>query len=680
MKKRIISNISFNLLIRIITYLFSFLTIQYVTRVFQPDTFGRISFASAVAGYFTMIANLGMPIYAMRTCAEKKEEKPELNKAFCELWSINVVLSLFSAVVFLAMIFTVPKLRENTSFLLIFGSSVFFQMIGCEWLYKGLEQFRLLGITAFVSKAISFVLILLFVRSESDGLIYAALSVLTAYGSNIVCFFLLHKYVDFPLRFEINKRHFKPLLVFFLMSCAVHVYSSLDLVMLGFLKGDYPTGLYTLASKGKSVLTMLGGLACNSTLPISAKLWADGKKKQFHALAAKTIAAVCGIQFLVTFFCILFARPIILFVGGESYGGAVRPFQILLLSLVPIGASNILGGQVLISAGKENRLLLAEAIGAIFNFVANLILIPRFSMNGAAATTTASEVIVWIVCLYYVKRDLNMNLGKEVAASIVRKVRTTIVAAAARGQDRLLGERLPYHCPCCETRLRRFVRGSYSKHPEIYNPARYKSTDQNVICPICGSLPRHRILSKWMEANKEILTGRDILYFAREKSVALWMERNGIRAVSADLYRDADLTIDIQKTGLDAESCDVVICNHVLEHVDDFRQALKEIYRILRPGGFLICSFPMDSAVSLVFEDAPAGTPEEQRHFYGQTDHKRVFGMQADRLLSEAGFSVESIRGEDYPHEILPVIGPADYDLNVLFRCGKQDACKHALR
>lgn len=90
---------------------------------------------------------------------------------------------------------------------------------------------------------------------------------------------------------------------------------------------------------------------------------------------------------------------------------AVPAFRTLLLCLVPVGASNILGGQVLIPAGKEMRLLTAEAAGVVFNFVANLILIPRLSIIGAAITTIISEIIVWIVCLYYVRKDLDMDLG-----------------------------------------------------------------------------------------------------------------------------------------------------------------------------------------------------------------------------------------------------------------------------
>ena len=151
----------------------------------------------------------------------------------------------------------------------------------------------------------------------------------------------------------------------------------------------------------------------------------------------------------------------------------------------------------------------------------------------------------------------------------------------------------------------------------------------------------------------------------------IWMKKNGVSCTTADLYNEADMKLDIQETGLPDESYDVVVCNHVLEHVDDFRKALRELYRILRKGGSLICSFPMDPNVELLEEDPSVTTEADRIRLYGQNDHKRVFGMKADRFLREAGFTVKKISGDKCPDVILPIVGPADYDINVLFRCVK---------
>jgi SAM-dependent methyltransferase len=209
------------------------------------------------------------------------------------------------------------------------------------------------------------------------------------------------------------------------------------------------------------------------------------------------------------------------------------------------------------------------------------------------------------------------------------------------------------------------------EEPEFFDRARYEHVRQDVLCPRCGSLPRHRILALWFENHREELRASSILYFAPESCIMLWMRRNGVHCTTADLYERANLQLDIQDTGLPAGSWDLVVCNHVLEHVDDFRLALRELHRILRPGGSLVCSFPMDPTIELLDEDSSVRTPEDRRKRFGQHDHLRIFGMGAARFLEEAGFRVERIDGANCPAEILPVVGPADYDINLLFRCEK---------
>jgi O-antigen/teichoic acid export membrane protein len=93
--------------------------------------------------------------------------------------------------------------------------------------------------------------------------------------------------------------------------------------MIGFMKGDYETGLYSVSAKGRAVLTVTGGVVWNAVLPTATNLWKDGKKAQFESLPRKVIAGVCGVQLLVTLACFLFAKQIILIIGGNAYLGAV---------------------------------------------------------------------------------------------------------------------------------------------------------------------------------------------------------------------------------------------------------------------------------------------------------------------------------------------------------------------
>lgn len=232
-----------------------------------------------------------------------------------------------------------------------------------------------------------------------------------------------------------------------------------------------------------------------------------------------------------------------------------------------------------------------------------------------------------------------------------------------------------HYCPCCGSKLSRFIVGGFRYYPDYYDIKRYEHTRQDLVCPICRSLPRHRILAIWCEKNIEILKGKRILYFALEDSMMSWLKRKGLPVTTADLFKSADLKIDLECIDQPDNSWDVVFCNHVLEHIKNYNKALSEIKRILVPGGQLICSFPIDIRFKTVCEDKLLAVDTSEKADYerirrfGQRDHLRVFGLDSKWLLEEAGFLVHVIDGDKMPEEICPVVGPADYDINKLFVC-----------
>ncbi|MBK8554775.1 MAG: methyltransferase domain-containing protein [Lewinellaceae bacterium] len=121
----------------------------------------------------------------------------------------------------------------------------------------------------------------------------------------------------------------------------------------------------------------------------------------------------------------------------------------------------------------------------------------------------------------------------------------------------------------------------------------------------------------------------------------------GIQYVPADKfdpgyhYPAGTVNMDITDIQYPDAHFDAVICSHVLEHVPDDAKAMKEIHRVLKPGGWAIMLVPIDANLEKTFEDASITDPEARLKAYGQSDHVRQYGMDFGKRLENAGFTVK---------------------------------------
>ena len=194
-------------------------------------------------------------------------------------------------------------------------------------------------------------------------------------------------------------------------------------------------------------------------------------------------------------------------------------------------------------------------------------------------------------------------------------------------------------CPICGSRYRRFM------------PYGYVTSREDALCPHCLSLERHRLIWLWIHNNTNLESLRPrLLHIAPE--VALMRKfrelyRGTDSYITADLESPlAAMHFDVQQTPIDDAVIDVVICNHLFEHVEDDRCAMRELYRVMRPGGWGIMMVPEDRGRATTFEDDSITDSKERTRLFGQYDHRRVYGCDYDDRLREVGFVVERLRPE----------------------------------
>lgn len=395
--KSIKLNFIMNALLTMSNLIFPLITFPYVSRILLPIGTGKVAFATSIVTYFSMFAQLGIPAYGIRACAQVRDDKEKLSRTVQELLLISLVMTVFAYVLFGAGLCIIPRMRSDKSLFLIVSALIFFNSIGMEWLYKGLEEYTYITVRSIVFKIVSLVAMFLLVTKQSDYVIYGGISIFASSASNVLNFLNAHKYVSFrPIGNYNFRQHLKPIMVFFAMSCATTIYTNLDTVMLGFMKTDEDVGYYNAAVKIKGILVSIITSLGTVLLPRASYYIEHGLKNEFEQIAKKAIKFVCVVSLPMMIYFILYAKEGIYFLSGSAYDGAIFPMQILMPTLFFIGLTNIIGIQVMVPLGKESWVLYSVTIGAVVDLIINALLIPFMASSGAAIGTLIAEIAVFI--------------------------------------------------------------------------------------------------------------------------------------------------------------------------------------------------------------------------------------------------------------------------------------------
>lgn len=217
--------------------------------------------------------------------------------------------------------------------------------------------------------------------------------------------------------------------------------------------------------------------------------------------------------------------------------------------------------------------------------------------------------------------NIRARIEKEAARELKR------FRAAVRGV-------YPRECPICEYQ---------GKFTAFGFPPRFDAR-----CAGCGSLERHRLFALALQRTALFQPNDRVLHFAPEQQLTPLIRPLVGTYETADRSerRMVDHRVDIEGTGLPDESFDKIVCNHVMEHVDDVK-GLAECFRLLAPGGALILSAPVVEGWAKTYENDEIATPEGRRQHFGQADHRRLYGRDIRDRIRAAGFALAEVTAEE---------------------------------
>lgn len=209
-----------------------------------------------------------------------------------------------------------------------------------------------------------------------------------------------------------------------------------------------------------------------------------------------------------------------------------------------------------------------------------------------------------------------------------------------------------FRCPICGSHLRELKPFGF-KFPVL--------TEKNVIgggyrlnaqCPVCYSTDRERLLYLYLLEKTSFFSEKEkVLHVAPEGRLSRIIKaHSNIDYLTADISAsNVMVRMDITEINYPTGTFDVIICNHVLEHIIDDEKAMSELYRVLKPGGWGILQVPISLSLEKTYEDFSVTDPSERETIFGQSDHVRIYGMDYVDRLKKSGFDVNIFNWQKDP-------------------------------
>lgn len=404
-KQSIGVNLSFNLFLSLSNILFPIIIFPYVSRVLGPEGIGKVQFVSSFVQYFILIAALGIPVYGIREVSKLSNDVIGLKKIFTTLLSFNIITSISLFMIYTIIIVCVPSLYADFNFYLIAGISLLLSFSSIDWFFSGIQKFKLIALRSFFVKIVFLVVLFLAVRNREDTLPYLFVVIGASLLNNVYNIFSARHFFDLNLINRADFRvHLKPLLFIFSSVVIASVYSALDTILLGFIKGFKDVGLYSASSRlvkvGIPILTALSTVL----LPQLTQSFRDKDNERIQKLLNRGLSYVLLLGIPISVGLIALSSDIIVFFSGNEFLEASLTLKIMAPVALIIGVSTVWVVLILSPNSKDKEGVFSVAAGLIISVILNFLLIPKYGHVGAAISNLFSEFTVMCFFMYFASK------------------------------------------------------------------------------------------------------------------------------------------------------------------------------------------------------------------------------------------------------------------------------------
>ncbi len=401
-------NIFFSTVLTVSNYIFPLLVFPYVSRVLGVHNIGVCNFIDSTINYYILFSMMGMNIIGIREIASARNDRRRLDETFSGLFYLNTISTTVILIILISSIYYVPKFYQYKELMYIGALKLMFNYLLIEWLYKGLEEFKYITIRSIIVKAIYVIAVFIFVREENDYPVYFSLMVGTVIVNAIINIWHSRKYTSLLIEKLKLKSFIRPFFILGLYSLLTSMYTSFNVIFLGFVAGETEVGFYTTATKLYSIILALFTAFSGVMLPRMSSLVKDGKLDEFKNLANKSIDGLLAFSMPLLVISVVFAPQIINVIAGEGYSGAILSMRIIMPLLFIIGYEQILVVHMLMPLKSDKIIFRNSIVGAVIGIILNILLVPLLKSIGSAIVWVSCEVVILILSQYAVNRKMEV--------------------------------------------------------------------------------------------------------------------------------------------------------------------------------------------------------------------------------------------------------------------------------
>ncbi len=405
MDRRVVKNYLYNAFYQVFCIITPLITTPYVSRVLDPAGIGTFSYAQSIATYFVLFGALGSSLYGQREIAYVQNDPDKRTIVFKEIETFRIITVLLSTILYWLVFCRTGQYQAVFSILLI---EVFASAFDISWFFQGIQDFQKSVMRNIVVKTLSIVLIFVMVKKETDVALYAACYAVPILLSNLSLWPYLSRYLTRIKRESfITLRHLKPLLALFLPQVATEVYTVLDKTMIGILgTGMDEVGFYEQSQKIIKILVRIITALGIVMMPKMSQLFVEGKREEINKNIENSFRFVFWLSSPLMFGIIGISQSFVPWFYGPGYDKVAVLMSVIVPIVLIIGISNVIGKQYLLPTRQQKAYTASVVTGAVVNFCANVILIPRWNAVGASIGTVLAELSVTVVQIIAVRKQL----------------------------------------------------------------------------------------------------------------------------------------------------------------------------------------------------------------------------------------------------------------------------------